>query len=250
MLNNYRTSERERSKTLLVVEGSHEKKLLFFSLLKAFPEINIKRDNIWIYRTNIYMLYDQLIKEYSEPLEQVDIDLPYVLSRNADNKPTQYKRDYTNIFLVFDYERHDPNFSEYKINRLLSLFDNVTDVGQLYINYPMVESYMDFSCVPDAAFYQKKAWVIQRGNEYKNLVKDSPVLKLVELEHRIENILKEKYPGVSNSKIHNCVDLLLNESNSFSFDVIKEDIRSSVGDNDSLNQVSHLIADIIEKAFF
>lgn len=55
---------RNRSQTLLIVEGNHEKNELFWLIFKCFPEINIDMDNVWIYGTNIYLLYEDIVKEY------------------------------------------------------------------------------------------------------------------------------------------------------------------------------------------
>lgn len=33
-------------------------------IFKCFPEININMENVWIYKTNIYMLYDDIVKDY------------------------------------------------------------------------------------------------------------------------------------------------------------------------------------------
>ena len=133
-------SSRDRGKTLIVVEGNHEKYVLFHLLFKAFPELNILMENVWIYGTNIYGLYNLIVKEYDEDWDYLDVDLPYIISKKKTGMDIQYKRDFTNIFLVFDYERHDPNFSEQKIIKVQEYFSDSTDVGKLYINYPMIIS--------------------------------------------------------------------------------------------------------------
>ena len=53
------------------------------------------------------------------------------------------EKEIIKIFFNFDYEAQDPNFSINKIQRLQKYFSDVTNNGQLYINYPMVESYFD-----------------------------------------------------------------------------------------------------------
>ena len=75
---------RNRSQTLLIVEGNHEKNELFWLIFKCFPEINIDMDNVWIYGTNIYLLYEDIVKEYGADWadEEMDIDLPFVIVRN------------------------------------------------------------------------------------------------------------------------------------------------------------------------
>ena len=43
----------------------------------------------------------------------------------------RYKEDFTNIVLVFDYERHDTNFSEEKILEMQRCFIDAADMGML-----------------------------------------------------------------------------------------------------------------------
>lgn len=39
---------RKRGRSLLVVEGEHEKDRLFWLILRCFPEIEIDEGNIWV----------------------------------------------------------------------------------------------------------------------------------------------------------------------------------------------------------
>lgn len=187
-------SSRDRGKTLIVVEGNHEKNVLFHLLFKAFPELNILMENVWIYGTNIYGLYNLIVKEYDEDWDYLDVDLPYIISKQKTGMDIQYKRDFTNIFLVFDYERHDPNFSEQKIIKLQEYFSDSTDVGKLYINYPMIESYQQLRIDSEREYIDAKIPVIlQPGDKYKALVKHYYIAKLVDYIERIPQLLKEHY---------------------------------------------------------
>lgn len=201
-MNNYRgeVRKRKRSQNLLIVEGHHEKNKLFWLIFKCFPEININMDDIWIYGTNIYQLYDDIVKEYGEEWakENDDIDLPFVISKKKYPEKVQYKEDFINIMLVFDYERHDTNFSEEKILEMQSCFVDATDMGKLYINYPMIESYQHLCQLPDCDFAERKIPVsMQPGKEYKALVEQETILSsIIDFPHRIDDLLKEHF-GVS-----------------------------------------------------
>ena len=167
-MNDYRGRARKRNQNLLIVEGYHEKNKLFWLIFKCFPEININMDEIWIYGTNIYQLYNDIVKEYGEKWaeENVDIDLPFVISKKQYPDGLRYKEDFTNIVLVFDYERHDTNFSEEKILEMQRCFADAADMGKLYINYPMIESYRHLCQLPDDDFAERKIPVsLQRGKE-------------------------------------------------------------------------------------
>ena len=82
-MNRYESVKRNRNQTLLIVEGNHEKNKLFWLIFRCFPEMNIDMDNAHIYGTNIYMLYEDIAKEYGSnwTIEGIDIDLPFIISK-------------------------------------------------------------------------------------------------------------------------------------------------------------------------
>lgn len=202
-MNSYQGEIRKRSQNLLIVEGHHEKNKLFWLIFKCFPEININMDEVWVYGTNIYQLYNDIVKEYGEKWgeENEDIDLPFVISKKQYPGKLRYKEDFTNIILVFDYERHDTNFSEEKILEMQRCFVDAADMGRLYINYPMIESYQHLCQLPDNDFAERKISVsLQPGKKYKALVERETILGLkVDFPHRIDNLLEERF-GISDAE--------------------------------------------------
>ena len=56
-MNNYAVETRRRSRSLLVVEGEHEKDELFWLIFKCFPEMNIDINDVWIYALFLIILY-------------------------------------------------------------------------------------------------------------------------------------------------------------------------------------------------
>ena len=56
-MNNYAVETRRRSRSLLVVEGKHEKDELFWLIFKCFPEMNIDINDVWIYALFLIILY-------------------------------------------------------------------------------------------------------------------------------------------------------------------------------------------------
>lgn len=215
-MNNYRGETRKRKQNLLIVEGHHEKNKLFWLIFKCFSEININMDEIWIYGTNIYQLYDDIVKEYGEGWAQGndDIDLPFVISKKKYPEKLRYKEDFTNIILVFDYERHDTNFSEEKSLEMQRCFVDAADMGKLYINYPMIESYQHLCQLPDLGFAERKIPVsLQPGKEYKSLVEQETIFQSIfDFPHRMDDLL-EKHFGVSDIvKREKCCSEILNIS--------------------------------------
>ena len=213
-MNNYAVETRRRSRSLLIVEGKHEKNELFWLIFKCFPELNIDINDVWIYGTNIYKLYEDIVREYGNDWakDRIDVDLPFVISKKEHMETVYYRNDFTNIILVFDYERHDPAFSEEKILEMQHCFEDSTDMGKLYLNYPMIESYLHLKSMPDGEYINRKIPVsLQPGDRYKCLVKSESVLgKFIELPHRIDDLLAgERYQVNNNKKRQECCDAIL-----------------------------------------
>ncbi|MDY2651989.1 MULTISPECIES: hypothetical protein [Eisenbergiella] len=126
-------------------------------------------DDVIVYGTNIYQLYLDINREYEDDWEEVD--LPFIVSKKKGYKTPVRKTDFINIVLVFDYGRHDPNFSEEKILKMQTYFVDSADAGQLYLNYPMIESYQHLLAIPDSDYADRSVPVnLQPGLQYKNLV--------------------------------------------------------------------------------
>lgn len=234
-MNNDTGEDRRRNRTLLIVEGNHEKDELFWLIFKCFPEIHISMDDVWIYGTNIYMLYEDIVKEYGSDWaeNEDDIDLPFIISKKKQYKKLRYKIHFTNIIMVFDYERHDTGFSEKKIVAMQNYFMDASDMGRLYINYPMIESYQHLRALPDMDYAERKIpTTVQPGKEYKALVKKETVIgKHIEFPHRMDSLLKEHYGASDESKRIGCCEDILNISD-------KEHLEALL-----LEPLSHIIAD-------
>ena len=182
---------RIRKKILLIVEGNHEKNKLLTRILQSFPEMDIDKNNILIYETNIYMLLSKIIEEYGEDWYEQDIDIPYLFSKIKGYAERESKKNYTNVLLIFDYERHDPHFSQIGIERMQKYFSNSEDMGKLYINYPMVESYMDLTGLNDPCFENRTvSSTVSNGDEYKSRMKNTFISKLVHFPIKIQDILE------------------------------------------------------------
>ena len=199
-MSEYDLPARERARTLMIVEGKHEKNVLFGALFKCFPELGVRAEDIWIYGTNIYVLFHELEKEYGLDWDRQDVDLPYLIAKIKKMPIKPQKNDFTNIIIVFDYERHDPFFDATKITRMQEYFSDVTDVGQLYLNYPMVESYCHFNSFPDVDFLNLKVSAsMPRGKDYKNLVRNTFVARNMLFPEKLEKNLREVV-GLSDKK--------------------------------------------------
>lgn len=230
--------QRDRRKVLLIVEGKHEKFNLLTRILETFPEINIEKDNIHIFETNIYILLSKIIEEYGDDWYEQDIDIPYLFGKIKGMIKRESKRDYTDVLLIFDYDRHDSNFSQEGIEKMQKYFSNSEDMGKLYINYPMVESYMDLNGLSDPSFENRVVSSnVQNGDEYKNTVKDTLISKLIGFPIKIKDMLEknlylhEKDAGdflgyILDAKTHNEIDDIIKQ---FSQDIAdKKELRTFI----------------------
>ncbi len=238
---------RKRRKNLLVVEGHHEKNILFRLMLRCFPEMDIDMESIWIYGTNIYRLEQDIIKEYGDDWDEEDIDLPFVISKRKQFDPIQYKNDFTNIILVFDYEHHAPEFDECVIEKFQRYFTDAADVGRLYINYPMIESYQHLHIpLPDGQYKDRLVSVkINPGKEYKKIVKDFDISKRVKFLTKIDDILKKKYEVQDEYLRFQCVNHLLSISTSDHLTEKIEQILKGCLAEDCIQTARHLLCDKI-----
>ena len=250
-MNNYAVEARRRGRSLLIVEGKHEKDELFWLMFRCFPELNIDIDDVWIYGTNIYKLYEDIVKEYGNDWakEEMDVDLPFVISKKEHPETVYYRKDFTNIILVFDYERHDPAFSEEKISEMQQCFEDSTDMGKLYLNYPMIESYLHLKSIPDVEYINRKIPVsLHPGDKYKGMVKSESIIeKAVDFPHRIDDLLAGDRYRVSNpEKRSECCNAILNLSET-NLEEELEEILHAVGDEKKEKTLKYQLKDWIIK---
>lgn len=248
-MSDYIGRRRRRRQNLLIVEGDHEKNKLFNLIFRCFPEINIDIDAVWIYGTNIYMLYDDIIKEYGERWVEDEIDLPFVISKKQALGDVRYKEDFVNIILVFDYERHDPNFSEQKILEMQDYFDDAADTGRLYINYPMIESYQHLRALPDGDYAERKIPVsLQPGRKYKELVRDETgIAHLIDFPHKVKELLSERY-GIGDSQVcGDCYESILNISDTKNIEVCIQKILQNAIEDRRLQTAIFQFSDLLRR---
>lgn len=138
----------KKRKILVLVEGAKTDVALMERLFSIY-QIDFKYE-IVSYCTNIYTLY----KEMFEDNDPDDMDLLQLLkSREPDLvKKTLFDESYFDILLIFDLDPHDFGFTPEKIRHMAKYFVESSDVGKLYINYPMVEAFYHMTSIPDLNF--------------------------------------------------------------------------------------------------
>ena len=137
-----------KSKILVLVEGEKTDCKLMQHLLSIYG-IDSNHE-IVSYNTNIYTLYNEMFKDDNPD----SLDILQVLKTHEKDteKKKMFDYYYSDILLIFDLDPHDSQFSPSKITRMLEYFQESSDMGKLYINYPMVESFYHMKSIPDEAY--------------------------------------------------------------------------------------------------
>lgn len=131
---------------LFVVEGIKREIDLFKNFADVF--FSDKSDVITISAPadmNIYMLYDVL---KADDFETDIVEVIKEKSPEAREILKDYTRDsFAEIYLFFDFDAHANNLKKKDnveaLKEMLEAFNNETELGKLYISYPMVEALRD-----------------------------------------------------------------------------------------------------------
>ena len=154
-------------KILMLVEGAKTDVRLMKHLLNIYGLDD--GHEIVSYNTNIYTLYRQMFSEHDPDA----YDLLQVLkAREKDpKKKAIFDQSFSDIIRVFDLDPQDPEFSEEKIREMVAYFRESSDMGKLYLNYPMVESFYHMKTIPDPKYYTYTVSLFDlRTHQYKQQV--------------------------------------------------------------------------------
>ncbi len=154
---------------LFVFEGEKREPAIFATMEKLFfPE---GKSHIFCsYGNNIYRLYRKL-------KEDPDLDFLSVLYASAKDKMFwAYRKKIDEVYLFFDYDRHDQSAIDAHLQEMLEAFNNETDKGKLYINYPMVESLFYTKELPDS-YFNEYTVPIKQLSSFKKLCADFNIYK-------------------------------------------------------------------------
>ena len=161
-------------KILYICEGLVDEPAFLGRMMeKVHPNIPY---SIFPYKTTIHTLSTRLKKEYSD-FDNGESDIQLILREmepDTDRK-AMLSGSFTDIILVFDFDPHHDNPDFETVERMLKYFTDSSDMGKLYINYPMMQSYKHFKSFPDPGYLLRIA--SPRG--YKELVGQESCLTLL-----------------------------------------------------------------------
>ena len=139
---------------LFVFEGQ-EREVDIFNALKQLYFSDEEVIVEFTYNTGFHTLYKELKKS--------DMSLFRVLQeaskkRAVDKLGGYMEDDFSEVFLVFDYDFHNKNVALEQWNKnlgeMLAYFDDETKNGKMYVNYPMVESIRYTKELPDKDYWK------------------------------------------------------------------------------------------------
>jgi hypothetical protein len=93
-----------------------------------------------------------MVNELGTDSDSWDIMMHLKGRENDPDKKNLLSQRYAEILLIFDFEPQDPLFDEIKIREMVGLFSDSTQMGKLYINYPMVEAFYHMKSIPDPEY--------------------------------------------------------------------------------------------------
>ena len=138
-------------KILLIVEGeSDEVKFIKGLFEKCFRNAEYQ---FYSYKATIHTLAQELYNKYPD-FDEGDIDIRLVLaSLESDKGKKEFLLSkYSDIYMVFDFEpQHDHKHFD-TVRRMVSYFNDSTNQGKLFINYPMMQAYKHFDRLPCPSF--------------------------------------------------------------------------------------------------
>lgn len=205
----------KKAKVLILVEGEKTEQQLFAHFFNLYGEKDVE---IISFKTNLYVFYHHLLKNYSvdDKIDYDAIDLPLFICEYLKLPQHEWLQsdDFIDKLLIFDFDPQDGRFSEEKIIDLMTHFSQSTDLGKLYINYPMVESVFDLNHLTKHNFatsfvtYDVLKQKIGKKNKYKVEVWNRSCIKRIrEITPEVGNIIlhvnNEKLSRLTNDNTDN-----------------------------------------------
>ena len=157
---------------LFVFEGAKREPDLFRAIETLF--FQDKQSIVCSFGNNIYELYNEL-QSFEGDGDIVSILKEHYQGQNdSPFKNHVQSSDFSEIYLIFDYDFQNKNIPLEVMNRqieeMLELFNDETANGRLYINYPMVEAIRYTKTLPDSCYC---TYIVSRkdctGSSFKSI---------------------------------------------------------------------------------
>jgi len=134
---------------LFVVEGERTEPRFLKRLVTVMR--TYKDYKVFSYSANIYRMLEGMFinREIDEDLDFLE----YLRSCRGQTDPDKVlDMEFSDIFLFFDMDPQDQKYDPEKLRKAVLYFNDSTENGKLYINYPMMESFRHISNPEDLSF--------------------------------------------------------------------------------------------------
>ncbi|MFC4477116.1 hypothetical protein [Flavobacterium chungangensis] len=152
------------NKILFIFEGEKTENQITKNLTNFFLNENTIIE--CAYCSTIYQVYKEILNDD-------DLETFTLLKNRKQNQEIlkDYNRDdFAEIYMFFDYDGHDIIADDNKLKDLLEFFNEETEKGKLYINYPMVESLKHIS---DYEIFKDLKVKCKENINYKKIVSEN-----------------------------------------------------------------------------
>ena len=171
---------------LFVLEGAKTEPRLLKHLVTFMR--NQEKYEVFTYRTNIHAMLEELFED-----DEIDMDLDFIeclrsCKTNRDQNDMLNKK-YTDIFLFFDMDPHDQRYDAGKLTKAMDYFNDSTENGKLYLNYPMIESFRHIENLDDLSYLNTTVSLSEIKN-YKALVEKTGLHSLSDISKIDSRTLK------------------------------------------------------------
>lgn len=193
-------------KILFICEGEKTERKFCNYIIDRYFIKNQKQKEYVAFKTNIYSLYNEVSND--EGLDIVElIKEKAKQEKRIDTYNKLANGGFSEIYLIFDFDFHAIEYSYEKVLKMIEFFDNETENGKIYINYPMMESFKHFKDIPD---YNYNSYKISKEEcmNYKKYI--NQISKIIHFNSIDENTLKiiikqnlDKFSKISNSCLTN-----------------------------------------------
>ena len=177
----------KQKKVAIIYEGEKTEENLFKNIIHHFFA---DRADVLILTlpaaANLYMLWSKLREDHFETdavgvLKEMNSDI-------SERLTGMQAEDFSEIYLFFDYDGHQNNIPKKfagkdVLKEMLETFHNETELGKLYISYPMVEAIREISVeiqdyktfylpLGECAFYKEAVGGVSDYGDFRHITKE------------------------------------------------------------------------------
>ncbi len=150
---------------LFILEGSRSEPRFLRKLIERTRDG--RNYNVFPFNTNIHRMLEGIFDG-----EEIDVDLDFLeylrSCPTVKDDESVLERRFVDIYLIFDMDPQDQGYDPERLKKALKYFDDSTENGKLYINYPMLESYRHIGNLDDDSYLDLSVAVNDIGN-YKQI---------------------------------------------------------------------------------